>query len=390
MKVAKEHLHDGRKMTLEPQTFLVISISKALVMRILSRSLFFAMVLASFHFLVYSRTSSVPSSEPVAYGSLDAELLNLMLNDFSNEGLLKDNDMALLYNSPVPNDFDNKIHVLMDSDSERKRLLAEESYDFVFTYDAIDAEFIDRILKIDGIVAFPLEAPSNSAFKEQSNYKVVDIKQHDFVIVVLKKTGPAVRLVDFDSFSKRKLLAAETKAGNKIVALEGLEDVHLEPPKKSLVKSRKYLNNIRYLPDLVGDSLEGYNRRVFISVGLHEEVKSAMEWFEKHYPKKNKKFETHSLVAESDDLFDVSTWLSNNVKEEEYVVMKAEAEVIEEMMKKKTIGLVDELFLECKNNWWQMGVVTKKKRNIRAYWECLALYGRVRDEGVAVHQWWGY
>ena len=66
------------------------------------------------------------------------------------------------------------------------------------------------------------------------------------------------------------------------------------------------------------------------------------------------------------------------------MVMKSEAEVVEEMMRSKAIMLVDELFLECKP---QQGNV--KKKNRRAYWECLALYGKLRDEGVAVHQWWG-
>jgi hypothetical protein len=66
--------------------------------------------------------------------------------------------------------------------------------------------------------------------------------------------------------------------------------------------------------------------------------------------------------------------------------MKAEANVVEEMMRKKTICLVDELFLQCDNEWWQ---TRRRKKSGRAYWECLALYGRLRDEGVAVHQWWG-
>ena len=70
--------------------------------------------------------------------------------------------------------------------------------------------------------------------------------------------------------------------------------------------------------------------------------------------------------------------------EEGYVVMKSETEVVEEMMRSKAIMLVDELFLECKP---QQG--NRKRKNGRAYWECLALYGKLRDEGVAVHQWWG-
>ncbi|KAK9266170.1 hypothetical protein L1049_000017 [Liquidambar formosana] len=83
----------------------------------------------------------------------------------------------------------------------------------------------------------------------------------------------------------------------------------------------------------------------------------------------------------------ISDWLKKNVREDEYVVMKAEAELVEDMIKAKAICLVDELFLDCKNQWQDGKKKNKKSR--RAYWECLALYGRLRDEGVAVHQWWG-
>ncbi|GAY33561.1 hypothetical protein CUMW_281940 [Citrus unshiu] len=74
--------------------------------------------------------------------------------------------------------------------------------------------------------------------------------------------------------------------------------------------------------------------------------------------------------------------VKKNVKEEECVVMKAKAEIVEGVVKSKTIRLVDELSLECKPRG-------KGNKSIRAYWECLSLYRRLRDEGVAAHQWWG-
>ncbi|KAF3502627.1 hypothetical protein F2Q69_00041297 [Brassica cretica] len=86
----------------------------------------------------------------------------------------------------------------------------------------------------------------------------------------------------------------------------------------------------------------------------------------------------------------ITEWLKENVKDEEYVVMKAEAEVVEEMMRNKSIKMVDELFLECKPKGLGLrGRRTMQSKSGRAYWECLALYGKLRDEGVAVHQWWG-
>jgi len=178
----------------------------------------------------------------------------------------------------------------------------------------------------------------------------------------------------------------------KKAALQQLEDVLLEPPRAASGKSRKYLKRTRFLPDLMGDSLESYPRRVFIDVELSEkEGGSGTKWFTENYPTRNMQFEMYHVKTVAEGLqqneeIGMSDWLRKNVKEEEYVVMKAEAEVVEDMMKSNYIGLVDELFLECKPN---LGRSRRGSTSGRAYWECLALYGQLRDEGVAVHQWWG-
>ncbi|KAM1132353.1 hypothetical protein ACFX2I_046835 [Malus domestica] len=152
--------------------------------------------------------------------------------------------------------------------------------------------------------------------------------------------------------TRRRLLAEEAK--NE--ALKRLEDVLLKPPRASSGKSRWYLKRTRFLPDLMGDSLESYPRRVFIDVGLLEnEGGSGTSWFAKNYPTRNKNFEMYKIktvIEESSGKEVVQTrmseWLNKNVKEKEYVVMKAEAEVVDEMVKSRAIHLVDELFLECK------------------------------------------
>jgi len=174
--------------------------------------------------------------------------------------------------------------------------------------------------------------------------------------------------------------------------------VLLEPPRAGSGKSSRYLKRTKYLPDLMGDSLESYPRRVFIHVGLPDkEGGSGTGWFARHYPTRNKDFEMYKIETVTGGSsgkevpqIGMSDWLRNNVRDEEYVVMKAEAEVVEEMVKSKAIRLVDELFLECKPQRHN-GRKENKNNNEgrRAYWECLALYGLLRDEGVAVHQWWG-
>ncbi|KAB1203901.1 hypothetical protein CJ030_MR8G020758 [Morella rubra] len=146
-------------------------------------------------------------------------------------------------------------------------------------------------------------------------------------------------------------------ASAKKAALKNLEDVLLEPPRAALGKSSRYLKRTRYLPDLMGDSLENYPRRVFIDVGsVEKEGGGGTSWFERHYPMRNKDFEMYKIESVTDQestgkevpQIGMSDWLRKNVRDEEYVVMKAEAEVVEEMVKKKAIRLVDELFLECK------------------------------------------
>ena len=142
------------------------------------------------------------------------------------------------------------------------------------------------------------------------------------------------------------------------------------------------------------DSLENYPRRVFIDVAFQDNKKigNGIGWFAKNYPTRNKDFEMYMIEVVKDESNNsdeeipqegMSDWLKKNVEEEDYVVMKAEIEVVEEILKNEAIKLVDELFLECKPD----GKGNCRRR--RAYWEFLALYGRLRDEGVAVHQWWG-
>ncbi|KAK7293922.1 hypothetical protein RJT34_16801 [Clitoria ternatea] len=113
------------------------------------------------------------------------------------------------------------------------------------------------------------------------------------------------------------------------------------------------------------DSLEAYSRHVFIDVGLLEENDgSETDWFLKNYPTRNKNFEIYKINTVTEEpsgkeksqirIFD---WLRKSVKEEEYVVLKAEAEVVGEIMKSNSIRLVDELFLECKPKQSNKGIV---------------------------------
>ncbi|KAI4389817.1 hypothetical protein MLD38_001999 [Melastoma candidum] len=167
-------------------------------------------------------------------------------------------------------------------------------------------------------------------------------------------------------------------------AMNKLEDVLLEPPRAASERSRTYHRRMKYLPDLMGeDSLKSYPRRVFIDVGPWES--DGAGWLERTYPTRGQEFEKYERKGNEEE--GMSEWMRERVREEEFVVMKAEAEDVEELVKSKAIRLVDELFLECKTKNNTKNKNKKKKK--KAYWECLALYGKLRDQGVAVHQWWG-
>ncbi|KAJ9159178.1 hypothetical protein P3X46_024700 [Hevea brasiliensis] len=390
-----KHSLDGG-IDLNSDSILVIKLPDSQVLRIVSRSLFLAVVIIMLPCIgsILRELSSTSNynlyAEDLDSYLIDVEFLDSLLLDLADEGLIEKGDKALFVSSGIGAVIDNsrflnanEIDLVLGSDLGQP-LFHDASFDFVFAFGIEDIGFLDRIVKVGGVLVTQLSDLPN-ALQKKSNYKVVYLRRYSSTIVAMRKTSLANELVDFSS--RRQLCELGLEA--KKTSLDGLEDVLLEPPTKVLATSRKFLKKFNYLPDLLGDSLEDYPRRVFVDVSLQEEKDSVMTWFNESYPTRNREFEIYNIeegvskaVAPS---VDVSNWLMKNVRQDEFVVMKAEAEVVEELIRRRTIGLVDELFLECKNQW-QNGEGKKSKR---AYWECLALYGRLRDKGVAVHQWWG-
>lgn len=374
-----------------------IVIIKLPVMCIVARSLFLVMVIITVPFIL--SIARDPSNDiynsDIELEPFGFESLPLLFQDLADEGLLKRGDKGLIVSARV-GDFagnleflsQNDIDYVVESDLDGQSSVPNEMFDFVFASSFGDnTGFIDRVVKVDGIVVLQLSNNPSDEFQKHPNYKIVYLRRFDSTFVAMKKIDLAVDgYLNFPI--KRRLFGFTTEAKSR--ALASLEDVFLEPPRKKMAKLRK----IKFLPDLLGDSLESYRRRIFIT----DEKNEALKWFDENYPTRSKDFEIYNLEIEMYDLgrlskmeappvIDVSDWLVKNVKEEDYVVMKAEAQVVEEMMKRTTVNLVDELFLECKNQW-EDDVSLRENTSKRAYWQCLALYGRLRDEGIAVHQWW--
>ncbi|KAJ9174934.1 hypothetical protein P3X46_013528 [Hevea brasiliensis] len=393
-----KHLPDGG-IGLDSDTLLVTKLPDSQVLRVVSRSVFLAVFILTLPCIgsILKELSSTSNYSLPANDSdsdfIDVEFLDSLLLDLANEGLIKKGDKALFVKSGIGAVIDNsrflnanEIDLVLGSDLGQQLLFHNASFDFVFAFGIKDIEFLDRVLKVGGVLVTQLSDLPN-ALQKKSNYKVFYIRRYGSTIVALKKTRLAIELVD--SSARKQLCELALQA--KKAALNGLEDVLLEPPRKVLATSRKFLKKFNYLPDLLEDSLEGYPRRVFVDVSLQEEKDSVMAWFNENYPTRNQKFETYNIEMVPEVVsktlarrVNVSNWLLKNVRQDEFVVMKAEAEVVEEMTRKRTIDLVDELFLQCQNQW-QNG---EEKKSKRAYWECLALYGRLRDQGIAVHQWW--
>lgn len=119
------------------------------------------------------------------------------LHDMAEKGIYRNDDKALIVSSPPYSFGFEGIDVVMDNDYERKSLFLDESYDFVFTSNSSDVEFVDRIVKIGGIVVMLnslRDKPSKCAFKEQLHYRVVYLRSYgSSMIVALRKTSSAIK-----------------------------------------------------------------------------------------------------------------------------------------------------------------------------------------------------
>ncbi|KAG9450803.1 hypothetical protein H6P81_010768 [Aristolochia fimbriata] len=371
--------------SVDSENQVVIKLPNARVLRVLARSVLLALLILAFPWMgSILGPFDVPSVDYSRWIDDDTSaFLPELFRDLVNNGLMKPQDRVLFVGGPqggfeLPSvGLEMDLNFVSQMDLERQSSVPDETFDLTYSVGLGDADrdFITRTLKIGGVAAVRLSRDPAKAFVVPPNFSIAYVRRFDATIVGIKKMP--------SSASARRLLSYDPAAMKE--ALKKLEDALLEPPRSSSAKESKlHLRRIKYLPELTGVSLDEYPRRVFIAVGSSSEG-----WFERNYPVMNRDFERHRVrtVAEGGPL-GMSEWLRRNVREEEYVVMQAEAEVVEEMVESKAIRLVDELFLECEHEG-QKGGKGRKKKSRRPYWECLSLYGKLRDEGVAVHQWWG-
>lgn len=359
-------------------TFLVIKLPTSIILRILSRSLFLAaviLVFPSIRLLLRGSSSSMYEPETIGSSSIDVNLVPMLLRDLAKEGLVNKVNRVLITSSNYEKLvnclglFDkDEFNLVLESDLGGKSMILDESFDVVLALGSRDSVFEDRVLKIGGLLVVKLSDDPSSAFQQLHTHKLVYVRRFNSTIVATKKTsslGKSAKFVD-------KVLICDPSEAKK-AELKNLEDPLLEPPPRS----SGYLKEIKFLANLLGNISDNYSRRIFITD--ENENGDVLEWFHQNYPKKRHHFEGIKTG-------NISNWINRNAMEDDFIVVKAEAQSVEEMMREKMICLVDELFLECKVQ--SRGGWDENSGKKRAYWECLALFGKLREEGVAVHQWW--
>ncbi|KAJ4976467.1 hypothetical protein NE237_001573 [Protea cynaroides] len=291
--------HRGGGITMIPDDQLIIKLPDSRVLKVIARSVLLALAIITSPWL----------------GSLVIGDSTLSYNSVASEAPIH----GERYGPQILNTQD--VDLISESDAKRQISIPDGTFYFFFASGFLASKFIDRSLKTSGIVAIQLSIDASNAFHKPSNYKFVYLRQFEYTVLAMKKTGPA----EMNAVTKRCLCALSSKA--KRAALNGLEDVLLEPPRASSVKqSNIYLKNTKYLPDLMDDSLEVYPRRIFIDVGFPDKDDNGSPiWFERNYPTRNKNFEMYKIETVNEEVkgdpvpqMSMSDWLKNNVKEEEY------------------------------------------------------------------------
>lgn len=408
------------------------------ILRVVARSVLMLMALALLPFFC-AKPNSNSFAESDHGGSANTALLSNQVNqwpshtlsivfqDMISEGLLKAGHRALCIGVGTLSKEENLgIDLIFEEDIQKARF-PYNSFDFELgvKYSAFPPAEVDRTLKIGGVAAvhLSLDEPDlnlNTLLKlHLPNFKIVYLRKFDAfgldTVIAFRKFQQLSNPIKMIPQKAKKCPMDDLKRA----AMKKLEHILLEQPRASWIESNENLNNIQYLPNLLGYP-QNSTSHVFVDVGANTYTSSIGSWFESHYPKHNHKFDIYAIEAngpfESEYLhhpevkflpfaarikngvdieqkrvrsLDLADWLMKTVNPDDYVVMKmdvggAEFQILSKMLRSGAICLIDELFLECHYQTPQ-----KKKQQRRSYWQCLALYGLLRERGVVVHQWWG-
>ncbi|KAL2492410.1 Uncharacterized protein Adt_28038 [Abeliophyllum distichum] len=159
------------------------------------------------------------------------------------------------------------IDLAIESDLNQNKLSQNDVFDLVFALNFREIKLIDGVLKNGAIVIVPLSNDSPNVLQEQTNYRIVYLRQFENekilyehilddekTVVALRKTGASNGLMN----SSTKDASCGTASEVMKSALKGLEDVYLEPSRQALIKSwnRVHLRFCSYGYDLFASILE--------------------------------------------------------------------------------------------------------------------------------------
>ncbi|KAH6819726.1 hypothetical protein C2S53_020843 [Perilla frutescens var. hirtella] len=345
---------------LNSDAIFVIKLPDSRSLRVVSRSLFLAVILLalpSIGSIIGAASNAPPLYDPDTSNSV--ENLPLLLRDLMEDGLITKGHKGFVLIGSGFQGIEDEFGFLRDAGVDfiagaGNMADAHQVFDYMCAPSFSGIELMGGVIKDGGLAIAPLGADLSAELRLLRSFKIVYLRRlNDNTVVAMRKSTT-------ENSAAVKQVVCGIATEKKEAALRGLEDVYLEPPRqKSGFMSRK----IKFLPDLMRDALDEYPRRVLVA-----DDSNALDWFYKNYPMRGQEFEVYEMEGD---------WIGKTgVRGEDYVVVKAEAGVVEEMLRDKTLCVVDELFLEC------------EKGRKKGYWECVALYGKVRDEGIAVHQWW--
>ncbi|CAD6249397.1 unnamed protein product [Miscanthus lutarioriparius] len=177
-----------------PADSVVIRLPGPRALRVLARSVLFAVALLS---LPWLRTAEAPARGRTV-DTCAAAQAELLLRDLRQEGLLVHGARAVVLGAdgdcdpPAPKQ--DQDSVLRPFSLRRMLMIGDSSVDFLldFGYFSEDADrfaFVDRVLKHGGILAAPID--SLSSFSLPQNYRVIYIHRFSEAFVGVKKIAPA-------------------------------------------------------------------------------------------------------------------------------------------------------------------------------------------------------
>ncbi|XP_074577373.1 uncharacterized protein LOC141833775 [Curcuma longa] len=344
---------------------LVIRLPHPLLLSVIARSVLLTTAILAFpwlRFILPHAAAGLILPSPTHRWADEPFFLPMLLRDLRREGLLvaSARGPAIFLGNPgarIALVKQNKMFPVM---TEIGRMaVPDHSVDFVLDADGFcDASFVfvDRILRIGGVAIIRLSVDPSRIFHLPTNYKIVYIRQFGSTIVGIKKMTHAIARGDANSAEFEDI-----HIGRKLLAVP---EQNNKLPKNQIGRKLLARSNI----DLLRASKNALALDLKSLALFHKKIKKSVH---RHWAprtnEQNPEFEVIRLniMEEGNGAIEVT-----GIGPDELELMKFEAEVIE-------------FLLECTSQWNNWGGGGRR----RAYWECLTLYGRLRNEVVAVHQW---